>query len=128
MIDASALVNAILDPSARRKLADLVEGESLAAPDLIDGEVLSAARAHARRGTLSERAAHGVITLATACPIRRVPCGALVDGAWAYRERLSAYDALYAALAARLDATLITDDLRLARGCRGVVSTTTLRS
>lgn len=34
---------------------------------------------------------------------------------WALRERMSAYDATYVALAEALDATLLTTDTRLAR-------------
>ena len=47
--------------------------------------------------------------------------GALARAAWALRQNLSFYDALYVALAAALDAPLITADRRLsgapALGC-----------
>ena len=44
----------------------------------------------------------------------RFPHGALARAAWRMRNNLGYYDALYVALAARLDAPLLTADKRLA--------------
>jgi len=41
--------------------------------------------------------------------------GALADLAWSWRDNLSFYDALYVALAVRLDLPLVTGDGRLSR-------------
>jgi predicted nucleic acid-binding protein len=41
--------------------------------------------------------------------------GSLATGAWALRANLTFYDALYVALAASLNAVLITTDARLSR-------------
>lgn len=46
--------------------------------------------------------------------IERVGHGSLLGRAWELRDNLSFYDALYVALAERLDAPLITFDARLA--------------
>lgn len=46
---------------------------------------------------------------ATAPRLRRI---------WSLRDRMSAYDAAYAAAAEALDAPLVTVDARLLRGCR----------
>ncbi|WP_419837628.1 type II toxin-antitoxin system VapC family toxin [Candidatus Poriferisodalis sp.] len=50
-----------------------------------------------------------------AVPIRRVPHRRLVVTAWKHRHNVSAYDALYVALAELLDAPLLTADGRLMR-------------
>ena len=47
--------------------------------------------------------------------LRRHPSRSLWPRAWELRTNLSAYDALYVALAERLDAPLLTADARLAR-------------
>ena len=47
--------------------------------------------------------------------IQRHPHTPLLDIAWSLRDRVSAYDAAYVALAAVLDAPLVTSDRKLAR-------------
>ena len=47
--------------------------------------------------------------------LRRYPSRALWPRAWELRTNLTAYDALYVALAEQLDAPLLTADARLAR-------------
>jgi predicted nucleic acid-binding protein len=47
--------------------------------------------------------------------IRKYRHDSLLDGIWALRNTVTAYDAAYVALARLLDATLITRDARLAR-------------
>ena len=56
-------------------------------------------------------------------PARRHQTRSLWPRAWELRTNLSAYDALYVALAEQLDAPLVTADARLARapGLRCVV-------
>jgi predicted nucleic acid-binding protein len=55
-------------------------------------------------------------------PLRRVAHVGLLDRAWALRANVSFYDALYVALAERLDEPLLTLDARLATA-RGVSAT-----
>ena len=47
--------------------------------------------------------------------VRYPHVGALADLAWTCRDNLTFYDALYVALAVRLDVPLLTGDRRLAR-------------
>lgn len=49
-------------------------------------------------------------------PITRVPHGGLLIGAWDRRANLSAYDAVYVALASKLRCALLTADARIVRG------------
>jgi len=48
--------------------------------------------------------------------ISRYPHAPLLPRIWQLRDNLSAYDAVYVALAESLDATLLTGDRRLASG------------
>lgn len=51
----------------------------------------------------------------------RIPIPPLFTAAFAERDRFGAYDALYAALAKRESALLVTVDASLARACEGFV-------
>jgi len=112
VIDASVLVEALLVAGpARQRLA----GTNLQAPELIDAELLSVLRRLVLADKLQE--GHALQALATAqrLGLRRHPSRCLWPRAWELRTNLSAYDALYVALAERLDAPLLTADTRLAR-------------
>jgi predicted nucleic acid-binding protein len=112
VIDASVLVDALLVAGpARERLAS----SNLQAPELIDTELLSVLRRLVLADKLPE--GHALQTLATAerLGLRRHPSRCLWPRAWELRTNLSAYDALYVALAEQLDAPLLTADARLAR-------------
>jgi len=112
VIDASALVEALLVAGpARERLAST----NLQAPELIDAQLLSVLRRLVLADKLQE--GHALQALATAqrLGLRRHPSRSLWPRAWELRTNLSAYDALYVALAERLDAPLLTADARLAR-------------
>ena len=112
VIDASVLVDALLVAGpARQRLAS----ENLQAPELIDAELLSVLRQLVLTDKLLE--GHALQALATAqrLGLRRHPSRSLWPRAWELRTNLSAYDALYVALAERLNAPLLTADARLAR-------------
>jgi predicted nucleic acid-binding protein len=49
-----------------------------------------------------------------------MPTAALLGAAWSLRDKLSAADSLYAALALRAAEPLLTTDLRLARAAAAV--------
>ena len=107
VVDASALVNALLiDGTARHRLAHA----NLQAPDLIDAELLSVLRRLVLANQLPEQ--HAVQALGTAqlLGLRRHASRQLWPRAWELRTNLTAYDALYVALAEQLGATLLTAD------------------
>jgi predicted nucleic acid-binding protein len=88
--------------------------DELAAPHLIDLEVLQALRRLARRGELSsDRAVDSVRDLAELVMIR-YPHEPFIDRTWELRDSLSAYDAAYVALAEAISIPLITCDAGLA--------------
>jgi len=122
VIDASALVDLLLNrPTAAGTTAALAGRRSLHAPHLIHTEVLHALRRWVGRGDLGGARAETALGDLRDLPL--VPHGhaPLTERVWALRERLSAYDATYVALAEALDATLITADGRLARAARPLV-------
>lgn len=115
VVDASVLVTALADdgPDGDRHRARLVN-ERLAAPHLIDVEVVSAWRRLAAAGRLDERRAAFARADLRSLPLDRVPHGPLLDRCWELRGSVTAYDAVYVALAEMLDAPLLTLDERLA--------------
>ena len=66
------------------------------------------------RGELRPDDAAAALSDLARFPLRRVAHIGLLDRAWALRENVSFYDALYVALAERLDEPLLTLDARLA--------------
>jgi predicted nucleic acid-binding protein len=120
VVDASAVLDGLLDPAGHEQIATALvgAGEPLAAPDLLDVEVLSVLRRWERRGELATaRARHALDDLAE-LPIVRHPARALLDTAWAMRQTLTAYDAQYVALARALSGALLTTDRRMADAAR----------
>ena len=117
VVDASALVAAVADTGpfgtkARGRLRDCRR----IAPFLVDAEVGSALRSMVLRRELNQNAAEPARLLAERLIHRRYPHhGALAARAWELRHSLSFYDALYLALAEKLNCPLITADQRLAR-------------
>jgi predicted nucleic acid-binding protein len=114
-IDASALVELLLQTSVGRGLARIIAGAQLIAPDVINPEVMQSLRGLERGGKLtSDRAATAVAALARS-HITRVPTTGLIADTWSLRATLSAYDACYVALARALDCPLLTIDARMKR-------------
>lgn len=112
VLDASAAVLALLnDGDARRLLGT----EAVAAPHLIDSEVVHALRAMVQRGEVDPVVAGEAIEVWTKLGISRYEVHGLLSRVWELRENLSAYDATYVALAEALDASLVTADGRLGR-------------
>lgn len=112
VVDASVVVDLLLtgSPVARSALA----GTEPLAPELLDAEVLSAVSRLVRRRALREDRGYLAIRQLARASIERVPIAPLVIGAWQLRHNLSPYDAIYVALARRLDCPLITADRRIA--------------
>lgn len=116
VVDASVIAPALIDDEAlgdrlRARMAD----ESLTAPAVVDLEVVSAWRGHARAGRVSARRADVALAHLAAFPLQRAPHGPLMRRIWDLRDNLTAYDAAYVALAESLDTLLLTGDERLAR-------------
>ena len=98
---------------------EVLTAEAIEAPHLIDAEVVQALRMLVIRGVVEADVAHDRVARWAHLPVRRHDAATLLRRVWALREVLSAYDALYVALAERLDCPLVTADRRLA-GAPGV--------
>jgi len=117
VLDASALVELLLDTplgqAVATRIADPAVG--LHVPHLADVEVVQALRRYARDGELDAAEAAVALEDLRALDLQRHAHEPLLDRAWKLRHNLSAYDAVYVALAEVLDTTLLTCDGRLAR-------------
>lgn len=115
VIDASAATEYLLRTRLGNKLADVIEGAFLLAPELLDVEVLSVLRRAVLRRQLTEERALLAIEDLIDWSIDRLPHKALVWAAWQHRNNVSAYDAFYVAAARLAGASLLTTDGPLAR-------------
>jgi predicted nucleic acid-binding protein len=112
VVDASVLVNALLiNGPARARLA----AANLQAPELIDAELLSVLRRLVLANQLPEQLALQALATAQQLGLRRHASRHLWSRAWELRTNLTAYDALYVALAEQLEAPLLTADSRAAQ-------------
>jgi predicted nucleic acid-binding protein len=116
VVDASALVVALADDGPDGDLVrGRLRGESLAAPELVDLEVLSVLRTQLRVRAMDARRAGLALTDLADLPLRRAPHLPLLPRCWELRDNLTVYDGAYVALAEALDVPLVTADTRLAR-------------
>ena len=119
VVDASVLASALGDDGADGETArQRLRGRDLAAPDLIDLEVVSVLRRQLSVGKLDARRAQLALDDLLEIPIQRAPHRPLLRRCWELRDNLSVYDAAYVALAEALDAPLVTADARLAKAPR----------
>ncbi len=114
--DASAVIEVLLGtPTAPQVAQQLFEiGQTVHAPHLLDLEVAHSIRRYVAIGDIGETRGRAAIGNMVDMQIRRYPHDALLPRVWELRGNLSAYDAVYVALAEMLDAPLLTRDRRLA--------------
>lgn len=114
VVDASVLFEVATD----RPLADSVRGilrrsTELAAPEIIDVEVMGLIRRDWILGQLHESRADVAISELRRWPGERFPHRAFTDRVWELRHNVRTWDAYYVALAEALSAPLLTLDRRL---------------
>ena len=117
VLDASVLVELLLHTAAGQQIAARIEDPALGlhVPELADVEVAQALRRLARDGDLDDADATAALDDLRALDLLRHSHEPLLDRIWELRGNLTAYDAVYVALAEVLDAPLLTCDARLAR-------------
>jgi predicted nucleic acid-binding protein len=116
VLDASAVVEALLGTDLGIKVRTRMRGHRLHAPAHLDAEVLSALGRLHRAGEIPEATVTAALGELAAAPIQRHPLAGLLTGAWARRENQRLVDALYSELTVSLDSVrLLTTDARLAR-------------
>jgi predicted nucleic acid-binding protein len=123
VVDASVVTDFLIGrDEAIEALHDVLAGrdhEPLYAPELIEPEILNALRGLARGGGLSDERATEAITDLAKLRLTRYPHAPLRARVWSLRHELTAYDALYLALAEALDdPVLVTGDRGLAGRAR----------
>lgn len=116
VIDASlALDLALVTTDAAALSARLRdEGGDLAAPELIDLEVMQVLRRQLHLKRIDRHRAEEALETYATLPLERFGHRTLAARVWALRENLTAYDAAYFALAELLDAPLWTRDRKFA--------------
>jgi predicted nucleic acid-binding protein len=115
VVDASALVELLLQSKRAPAVLQAVGDTEMAAPDGINPEVLSTLRRLERVGELRAARASLAVDHLVRAPVRRLPTLPLLPGAWTLRANITSYDACYVALARELRCPLITGDLELSR-------------
>ncbi len=119
VVDASVLVEFLLGrrgtvEAITRELSGALD-EALHAPELIEPEALNALRRLLRYGAVSNLKADRAVAELGELRLILHPHPPLRARVWQLRDNLSAYDALYLALAETLiDAVLLTSDAGLA--------------
>jgi predicted nucleic acid-binding protein len=115
--DASALAEYLLGTVRGPAVAAVLRepGSEVSVPALCDIEVASVLRRALRMGRLSRDRAADALGDYAHLPLIRYGHLHLLPRILTLRDNVSAYDAAYVALAERLDATLLTGDLALAR-------------
>ena len=116
VVEASALLEALLQTPAAIAVEERLfdEGLPLHAPHLIDVEVAQVLRRSAATGQIEPTRCRDAVDALQDFPLRRYPHDVLLRRVWELRHNLTAYDAVYVALAEVLDARLPIRDRRFA--------------
>ena len=117
VIDASALLEFLLQTSLGARVEARLFGEEdeLHAPHLLDVEIAQGLRRLVRTGEVSSGRAEEAIVELTDLDLHRHAHLDLLNRAWKLRDNISAYDAMYVALAEAIDAPIVTCDSPLAK-------------
>jgi predicted nucleic acid-binding protein len=121
--DASAVLELLLRTKAAAQVEKLLFAgtESLHAPHLLDVEVTQVLRRYAAMGEIDSSRAELALRDLADLPLMRHDHLPLLQKIWEWRHNLTAYDAVYVALAAAMDAVLLTRDARMAAAAKSSV-------
>lgn len=121
VLDASAAIELAVGGARAPRIDALTHGRPVEVPAHFDAEALAGIRRLVLRRTLSVEAGEIALSRIERFAAERIPVGPLIAAAFAVRDRFGPYDALYAVLAKRDSALLITVDGPFARACEGFV-------
>ena len=123
VIDSSAMVEWVLHTPLAEPLGDkLAElGGELHAPHLLDIETTHSLRRMTLLKQIESGRAYEALQDFKDMQVVRYPHWAHLDRIWALRSNLTAYDAVFVALAENLGAPLVTADRKMAAAARPFV-------
>ncbi len=113
VVDASAVAELLVSRDGGTRVARVILDRELFAPQLLVAEVVSTVRGWVLGGRLDPLRARGALDDFRALDVTLMPMMPLVDDMWLLRDNISAYDAMYVALARSLGLPLLTLDARL---------------
>jgi predicted nucleic acid-binding protein len=116
VLDASAAIEWLFQSPAGIEVDRRIfsPSETLHVPHLLDVEVAQVLRRYVRDKTISAQRGEEVLEDLRDMPLTRYPHDFLIPRVWELRATLTAYDAVYVALAEVLDAPLLTCDGKIA--------------
>ena len=116
VLDASGAIELLLNTTRGQRLAQRLDddAEVVHAPHLVDVEIVQVLRRYVLNGIFSEARASQALDYWRQFDVERYPHEPFLGRVWALRHNLTAYDAIYVALAEALGDVLITGDRRLA--------------
>lgn len=116
VLDASAVLELLLATPSGRLVARRIASarETLHAPHLVDLEVAQVLRRYEAAGLVDSRRAEEALEDLAELDLTRYSHEVFLPRIWALRQNVTAYDAVYLALAEVLGAPLVTRDARLA--------------
>ena len=122
VIDASALAEYLVSSSRGESAAQTMDGYAgrLHIPHLAIVETVSVLRGWEGGGHLTATRAEAALVDLASFPAKRWPAEPFLKRIWELRHNVSAYDAIYVALAEELNANLLTGDSRLARAVKSL--------
>lgn len=116
VLDSSAVVEWLLGlPLTNDVASRIAAADSLHAPALLDVEVAQVVCRFAASGEITPQTGERALKALAELDAVRYTHELLLPVIWKLRDNLTAYDAAFAALAAALNAPLVTLDTRLAR-------------
>lgn len=116
VLDTSAVVEWLLGLPFADEVSDrIMAADSLHAPALLDVEVAQVVRRYTASGEITAQAGERALNALAELGAVRYMHEPLLPLIWKLRSNLTAYDAAFVALAAVLDAPLLTLDAHLAR-------------
>jgi predicted nucleic acid-binding protein len=115
IVDAGALYEALTGTRPGAVVRERMrEASYLAAPHVVDVEVLSVIRRYEQLGRLDPTSARHAVEDLAIWPAERYSHRPFLARVWELRENVRPWDGLYVVLAEALGATLLTTDARLA--------------
>ncbi len=123
VVDATVLAAAIFGENEQAQSQALLQGRLLAAPHLVDYEMINVALKKIRRGHIDEPTVSAALRDFSEMPIERHAVAGEPVMALARQFGLTAYDAAYLWLARELEAPLATFDAELAAAAAKLFAT-----